>query len=107
MISDAYKEALRNKMAELRSKYGFPEKRLRSEENFSQTEQAQLEMRFEEPARLQEALEAAETQALTNQNPSSNNSNNQMGVSISKFTLPHPKPTARIIQLQQASFDLA
>jgi DNA repair photolyase len=107
MISDAYKEALRNKMAELRSKYGFPEKRLRSEENFSQTEQAQLEMRFEEPARLEEALEAAEAQALNNPNDSNHTSNNRMAGSSPKVTLPPPKPTARIITLQQASFDLA
>lgn len=105
MISDAYKEALRNKMAELRVKYGFPEKRLRSEENFSQTEQAQLEMRFEEPARLEEALEAAEARAEALSKSSF--SKNPLPVSSPKLILPAPKPNSRIIQLQQASFDLA
>lgn len=104
MISDAYKEALRNKMAQLRDKYGFEEKRLRSEEEFSQTEQAQLEMRFEEPTRLQDALEAAEraaeAQAVATSKP-------QIPLSRQKIILPPPKPSARTINLHQASFDIA
>ncbi len=107
MISDAYKEALRNKMAELRTTYGFPEKRLRSEEKFSQTAQAQLELRFEEPARLQDALEAAERAAEAQPaTPTASNYTKQSPSRPAKISLPPPKPAARIINLQQASFDL-
>lgn len=104
MISEAYKEALRNKMAQLRAKYNFPEKRtLRSEEAPAQTEQAQLELRFEEPARLQAALEAAEDASTTTVRPPREKQNLFTGA---KTTLSPPKPAARIIDLQQASFDL-
>jgi DNA repair photolyase len=107
MISDAYKEALRNKMAELRAKYGFPEKRLRSEEKFSQTAQAQLELRFEEPARLQDALEAAENAGAKNTTQVASHSAKKYSTNQLKISLPPPKPAARIINLQQTSFELS
>jgi DNA repair photolyase len=104
LIAPAYKEALRNKMAELRAKYNFPEKRvLRSEERPEQATQTQLELRFEEPARLQAALEAAE-QAATDRASYPHGKPQSSGGA--KPGLPTPKPAARIINLQQASFDL-
>ncbi|MDB5081818.1 MAG: hypothetical protein JWP00_3742 [Chloroflexi bacterium] len=103
MITEAYKESLRNKMAQLREKYHFPDKRiLRSEERFSQTAQAQLELRFEEPAKLQAALEAAEQAATPTGNfpREKQKANNQ-----AKPALSQPKMAARTINLHQASFD--
>lgn len=98
MISEAYKEALRNKMTELRAKYNFPEKRLRSEETPepARAEQTQLELSFEEPARLQAALEVAENAAPRRTREKQR---------TFPTPLPAPNPAARVIDLRQASFD--
>ena len=64
--SDEYKLSLRQKMAEIKSRYSFleppgpgPATRMKP----PVFEQSSLELRFEEPARLQAALEAAERRA--------------------------------------------